>query len=427
MAGDAAKRALSRRRFLRGTLAAGGAAAAVAIGCGGGGKEEMAPTPTKGSEGGPAVMTPIDQQTQRRRGTSLIAHDPERALQGYTLFTPQMRGGPPLLIDMEGKVVHEWRTPLPAWHAYLLPNGNLLALCRPPESIKPFPVWQLFGLGAVMEVDWEGNVQWELRHPYHHHDARLMSNGNVLMLCIEEVPPELAEKVKGGVPGSDQEGVMWSDKVVEMTKEGEVVWEWHAWQHLDPEVDRITPQDWREEWTHANTAEELPDGDILVSFRNISTIAIIERRTGNLRWRLGPEVLAQQHHPNLLPNGNILVFDNGTHHANSPFTVSRVLEIDPATKQIVWRYQDRPIFNFYSPYEGGAQRLGNGNTLICEGVYGRLFEVTPEGEVVWEYINPYFGESDLLGENNWVFRAFRYPREVIDRASGGRVRPAATR
>jgi hypothetical protein len=60
-------------------------------------------------------------------------------------------------------------------------------------------------------------------------------------------------------------------------------------------------------------------------------------------------------------------------------------------------------------------------------VYGRLFEVTPEGEVVWEYINPHFGESDLLGENNRVFRAYRYPREVIDRASGGRVRPAATR
>ena len=369
------------------------------------------------------MATSVDQQTQRRRGVGLIAHDSERAFQGYTLFTPQFRGGPPLLIDMEGKVVHQWRTPLPAHYAYLLPNGNLLALCRTPGSAMRIRVWQLVGAGAVMEIDWSGKVLWEVRDPDHHHDARLIRNGNVLMLCIEEVPPDLAAKVRGGLPGSEHGGVMYSDKVVEMTKEGAVVWEWHAWQHLDPEVDRITLQDWREEWTHANAAEELPEGDILVSFRNISTIAIIERRTGKIRWRLGPEVLAQQHHPTLLPNGNILVFDNGTHRVNNPFTFSRVLEIDPATKRIVWSYQDQPIFNFYSPYESSAQRLPNGNTFICEGVFGRLFEVTPEGQVVWEYVNPYFGEVALLGENNWLYRAFRYSREDIERASGGRIRP----
>ncbi len=330
------------------------------------------------------MTTTVDQQTQRRRGVGLIAHDPERAFQGYTLFTPQFRGGPPLLIDMEGKAVHEWRTPLPVGYAHLLPNGNLLALCRAPGSTRRFPAWQLVRAGSVMELDWEGKVLWEVRHPDHHHDARLMRNGNVLMLCIDEVPPEVAAKVRGGLPGSEHEGVMCSDRVVEMTKEGEVVWQWHAWQHLDPEVDRITPQDLRDEWTHANTVDELPDGDILV-------------------------------------------FDNGMHRANHPFSFSRVLEIDPATKQTVWSYQDRPPFNFYSPYESSAQRLPNGNTFICEGVFGRLFEVTPEKEVVWEYINPYFGEARLLGENNWLFRAFRYSHEDIERASGGEIRAAGTR
>jgi hypothetical protein len=363
----------------------------------------------------------VDQQTQRRRGVGLIAHDAERALQGYTLFTPQFRGGPPLLIDMEGNVVHEWRTPLRAGYASLLPNGNLLVLCRTPESKWPFPVWQLVRAGAIMELDWDGNVIWEVRNPDHHHDARLMRNGNVLMLCIEEVPADVAANVQGGLPGTEHQGVMYSDKVVEMTKEGDVVWEWHAWQHLEPESARITPQDWREEWTHANTVQELPDGDILVSFRNISTIAIIERRTDKIRWCLGPEMLAQQHYPNHLPNGNILVFDNGVHRADNPFTFSRVLEIEPATKRIVWSYRDRPMFNFFSPYESSAQRLPNGNTFVCEGVSGRLFEVTPEREVVWEYINPYFGEAGLLGENNWLFRAFRYSREEIERASGGRL------
>jgi len=373
------------------------------------------------------MTTSVDQQTQRRRGVGLIANDPEKAFQGYTLFTPQFRGGPPLLIDMEGKVVQEWRTPVPVGYASLLPNGNLLALARTPQSSRRIRVWELVRAGVVMEIDWDGNMLWEVRHPDHHHDARLMRNGNVLMLCIDEVPPDLAAKVRGGLRGTEHEGAMYSDKVVEMTKQGEVVWEWHAWQHLDPEIHRITPQDLREEWTHANTVEELPDGDILVSFRNISTIAIIERRTGKIRWHLGPEVLAQQHYPNLLPSGNILLFDNGTHRAYNPVTFSRVLEIDPATKQIVWSYQDQPIFNFYSPYESSAQRLPGGNTFICEGVFGRLFEVTPEGEVVWEYINPYFGEVELLGENNWVFRAFRYSPEDIEQASGGRVPPPGSR
>jgi hypothetical protein len=368
------------------------------------------------------VTTSVEQQTQKRRGVGLIAHDPERALQGYTLFTPQFRGGPPLLVDMGGTVVHEWRTPVPVGYASLLPNGNLLALGRTPESSWPFRVWQLIRAGVLMELDWNGNMIWELRNPDHHHDARLTRSGNALMLCIEEVPPDVAAKVRGGLPGTEHEGTMYSDKVVEMTKQGEVVWEWHAWQHLDPEIDQITPQDWREEWTHANTVEELPDGDVLVSFRNISTVAIIDRRTGEIRWRLGHEVLAQQHHPNLLANGNILLFDNGNHRADNPLTFSRILEIEPATKRIVWAYQDRPVFNFYSPYESSAQRLPNGNTFICEGAFGRLFEVTPEGEVVWEYVNPYFGKGGLLGENNWLFRAFRYAPEDIERASGGRLR-----
>ena len=375
------------------------------------------------------MATSVEQQTQRRRGVGLIAHDPERAFPGYTLFTPQFSGGPPLLIDMKGKVVHEWRTPLPCGWGYLLPNGNLLAECRAPQSTKGYRewhrVWQLIRGGAVMEIDWDSNVLWQAIHPDNHHDARVMRNGNLLMICVEEVPPDVAAKVKGGLPGTEHEGLMCSDKIVEMTKEGETVWEWHAWQHLDPETDRITPQDWREEWTHANTVEELPDGDILVGFRNISTVVIIERATGNIRWRLGPEMLAQQHYPNLLPNGHILIFDNGTHRANHPATFSRVLEINPATKEIVWSYQDRPLFNFFSPYESSAQRLPNGNTLICLGVFGTLVEVTAEGEVVWEYISPYFGGSDLLGENNWLFRAFRYSEDDIQRASGGRLSSGA--
>ncbi len=91
-----------------------------------------------------------------------------------------------------------------------------------------------------------------------------------------------------------------------------------------------------------------------------------------------------------MENGNILIFDNGTHRLDHPIPHSRVIEVDPATKEIVWSYQEHYPFDFYSPLISGAQRLPNGNTLICEGSFGRIFEVTMEREVVWEYVNPYF-------------------------------------
>ena len=97
-----------------------------------------------------------------------------------------------------------------------------------------------------------------------------------------------------------------------------------------------------------------------------------------------------------------------------PATFSRVIEVDPRTSAIVWEYIDQSLFEFFSPYISGAQRLANGNTLICEGCHGRFFEVTTGGEVVWEYVNPFFcDEPGRPGVNNWVFRAFRYTPEEI--------------
>ena len=86
-----------------------------------------------------------------------------------------------------------------------------------------------------------------------------------------------------------------------------------------------------------------------------------------------------------------------------------MLEIDPATKAIVWKYQDTPVWNFFSPRISSAQRLPNGNTQICEGLFGRLLEVTPDGDLVWEYVNPYFGgPPDKPKEAaNQLFRAYR--------------------
>ena len=265
-------------------------------------------------------------------------------------------------------------------------------------------------------MDWQGRVRWEVRHPDHHHDGRKLRNGNVILLCMTPMPKELIPRVQGGLAGTEHEGAMYADYLVEMTTTGEKVWEWQSVEHMDPATDRVTPQDRREEWTHGNTVAELADGNLVVSFRNISTVAIIERPSGKVIWKLQSPVLAQQHDPRPLPNGNLLIFDNGTHRADSPLTFSRVIEVNPRTSEIVWEYRESVPFNFFSPYISGAQRLPNGNTLICEGCFGRIFEVTSAGAVVWEFISPHFGPSPRFGPVNWVFRAFRYSAEEIVRA-----------
>jgi len=274
-----------------------------------------------------------------------------------------------------------------------------------------------------MEVNWSGRVLWEVRHPDHHHDGIRLRNGNVLLLCLTKLPRELASKVKGGMAGTEHNGEMYGDYVVEMTTDGRPVWEYRMWEHLDPEIDRITAiQEPRDAWTNGNGLAELPNGDIVVSFRTISTIIMIERRTGAIIWKLGAPPLCGQHAPAPLANGNLLIFDNGPHRLDHPIPFSRVIEVEPATKRIVWEYREKRESDFFSPRISNAQRLPNGNTLICEGDFGRLFEVTLAGDIVWEYVNPYFG-GPPMAQNNRIFRAYRYSAEEIARAkTTGRAR-----
>jgi arylsulfotransferase ASST len=361
------------------------------------------------------LMTTVDQQTIRRSRTGLIAHDPALAQPGYTLFAPMYGDGTVCLIDMAGEVAHSWKMPYrPGLYAYLLDNGHLFYGGKVMDDLDRFEAWRRFKGGAVMEVDWRGRVLWEVKHPDHHHDARKLKNGNVLLLCLRPLPAEIARRVQGGLPGTEAGAGIYADYLLEVTISGEIVWEWRSWEHLEPEAYPITLQDHRAEWTHGNTVAETADGNFVVSFRNISTVVMIERATGDIIWQLGSPPLAQQHDPRPLPNGNILIFDNGTHRPDHPATFSRVIEVDPRSNAIVWEYIDQSLFNFFSPYISGAQRLANGNTLICEGVYGRIFEVTAGREVVWEYVSPYFfDEPGRPGLNNSVFRAFRYTPDEI--------------
>ena len=239
----------------------------------------------------------------------------------------------------------------------------------------------------------------------------------MILICQKPLPAGMTAKVQGGRPETEYDnGKMDAPYLVEMTTDGRVVWEWRSWEHLDPEADRMTAgQDDRDVWTVGNGVPEMRDGNILLSFRDISTVVMINRQTGAIYWKLGAPPLAGQHAPYMLANGNVLLFDNGPRRLDQSFPHSRVLEIDPATKSIVWKYQEPRLADFFSPRLSNAQRLPNGNTLINEGWFGRFFEVTPAGEIVWEYVNPYFGVRQNFVVNA-VQRAYRYGAEDIAKA-----------
>jgi len=338
--------------------------------------------------------------------------DPTKTYNGYTLFAP-LSGKDVWLIDMEGRIVHHWEIPsMPGTYGKLLPNGNLIYACKSdPEERKKAGAPMLSGFGGLLrEVDWDNNLIWEYKDHFMHHDFCRMKNGNTMVLKYVQVPSELMAKIKGGVPGTEDDGKMWTDQFDEVTPDGKVVWSWKAYEHLDPEKYPICPLDWRKEWTHGNTCVVLDNGDILTSFRNINVICIIDKKTGNIKWQWGqgPKELAHQHDPHFLPNGNILIFDNGINRAIEEVSFSRVIELNPESKEIEWEYKASPKDDFYSPACSGAQRLPNGNTLICETMKGRIFEITPEGEIVWEYVCPFFNPLPNWGKVNWVFRAYRY-------------------
>jgi outer membrane protein assembly factor BamB len=364
----------------------------------------------------------VDQNTIRRRGVGVSALDRERAYPGYTLFAPLTANGKVYLIDLHGVVVHEWQLPYaPGQTTYLLPNGNLFYNGKLPGPHDLFPVWSAYRGGVVLEADPKGNIVWEFQRPDHHHDASRLRNGGAIVLGLEALEPAFARQLLGGRPGSEHRGTTYQDVIYEVNQSGEITWTWRAHEHLNPESAVIHAQESREHWPMANSVNELSDGNILVSFRNVSKVAIIERGSGKILWSLDHPVVAQQHYPHELPNGNLLIFDNGSYKSDRSFPHSRVIEVERKTKNIVWQYLDDPPQNFFSPYMSSGQRLPNGNTLITEASFGRIFEVTAEGQVVWEYRVPFFGDyegrPDLVtvnrGQQNAVHRAFRYSAEQI--------------
>jgi len=263
---------------------------------------------------------------------------------------------------------------------------------------------------VLLELDWDSNIVWKYTLPYSRHQFDRMSNGNTMVSRQVDVPADIAVRVKGGLPGTEGQKMV-TEAFQEVTPDGNIVWEWLAYEHLDTEIDIMCPICTRHNWTHINSCFILPDGDVMTTLHHLDTVAIIDKKSGDVKWRWGKGIVAHPHNPTLLDNGNILLWDNGQHRQAVVTNFSRILEVNPDTGGIVWEYKDNPPHRFYSSVSSGAQRLPNGNTFICELSRGRFFEVTRDKEKVWEFYNPFYFKDDRptgLGLSNRVPRAYRY-------------------
>jgi len=334
--------------------------------------------------------------------TGVTHHDRERSTPGYVLVGPS--GSTQVyLIDYEGAVAHTWNvgSGVTFWNM-LLPNGNLFVNERAPVRKGV----ELTGSGLMREYDADSNIVWEHHDPYQHHDARRLPTGGAIYLAYTDLDAAAAAKVKGGVPGSESPVGLCGEAVREVDEDGNVVWERHLTE-FGSEQFPLHRNANRWSTGHTNTIYPLADGNYLISCKVLNLLFILDRQSGAITWHYQDDEMSGQHDAQMLDSGNILVFANGAY--SSDLHHSQVWEIDPATNEVVWRYKakDNPQ-SFFSPHVGGCQRLASGNTLVCEGAKGCIFEVTPDGDVVWEYVTPYFNEQPGFGLVNWLFRCRHY-------------------
>jgi hypothetical protein len=324
--------------------------------------------------------------------TGVTRYDPDRAHLGLNLYTS---GHAPeaFLIDMEGRVLHRWRRAvhqvwpsyprewIPAtaefWRrAHVFENGDLLAIFENLGLVK---------LNRNSEVVWA-------RPGREHHDLEVTANGDIYVLSSES---HLVTRVDPVRP-------LREDFIAILDPDGREkrrislleAFEGSRFAHIWDESE----QKWGDSF-HTNTlevldgrlAERIPEfrrGNVLISVLKLDTIAVVDLEQGRVVWAQRGD-FKRQHDPTVLPNGNLLLFDNrggGTH--------SRVIELDPLSAASAWEYAGSAAEPFFSAQCGTAQRLANGNTLITESDNGRAFEVTAAGEIVWEFFNPHRAGED---------------------------------
>ena len=376
-------------------------------------------------------------------------------------------------------------TDRPGSSAYLLPNGHLLRAARTGSATfrrggRGGRIEEIAWDGATV---WEF-VYSDSLHALHH-DMAMLPNGNVLMIAWEYISAEEAIAAGRNPDSTSlPTDAFWPDQIIEVRptppEGGEIVWTWRAWDHLiqdfdstkanfgvvrdHPELIDVNYGPTSPDWMHTNAVYYNPELDqIILSIFGFGEFWVIDHSTtteeaaghtggrygkgGDLLYRWGnPEAyragtaddrrLYNQHdvqwiEPGLPGAGNILLFNNNPPNPRRSEILELALPIDEngvysmeadgsfSPPEEVWHYQD--VGAFFSNVISGAHRLPNGHTLIAEGTTGRIFEVTPDGEIVWEYVNPVTSQGPLVqgdpipltgsrvpAHTNQVFRAIRY-------------------
>ena len=345
-------------------------------------------------------------QPVRGPDQGVTIHNPSQAQNGVTLYTSG-HDAAAFLISMDGEVLHEWRRPFstvwnesaavkepqPDSHVYFRKamaylNGDLLVVY---EGAGDTP----YGYGVV-KLNRDSEVIWSyLGHA--HHDIDIGPDGRIYVLTHALVDAPLDGFGNLKPPRLD-------DFLVVLSPEGEELKKipliqrvaQSPYQHLLHTVSSYAVAD----PLHANGVDVITDeaaanfpygnqGQVLLSFRELGAIGVLDLDSEEFVWiARGPWI--GQHDPDILPDGDVLLFDNYGHF-NMPERPARVIAFDPRTMEIVWQYAgsaDRPLD---SAIRSSQERLANGNTLITESNGGRILEVTPAGEIAWEYVNPVRG------------------------------------
>ena len=352
----------------------------------------------------------------------VVFRDEERSCPGYNLYCVQDLSMAEL-IDEDGTPVNSWSySPSLCWQrAELLPNGDLLAVGADPSVL---PDGQPAAAPAddaryVLRLDWEGRLLWK-KMLCAHHDIEVTPTGKLLALTFERrLVPSVDPDVKvrdGQLTLLNQDGtVIKSNSMLRAVSRSADVFPLESMGPVTVEGRRSI------DLFHTNSIEwmrrkrlvgrhPLYDlSNILVCFRHQDRVAVLNWVSNEIVWAWGLGELSGPHDAHVLDNGHILLFDNGLVPKRS-----RAVEVDPLTGEIVWQYQGDPPASFYTMSKGSVQRLPNGNTLIAESDKGRAIEVTPDKEVVWEFICPHKVSAD---ERAAIVRIKRFSHEFIDAIS----------
>ena len=332
------------------------------------------------------------QGSVKATGTGGVStYDPRKSFEGLNLY---VSGHAPsaILMDMEGNLLHMWHYPFEkAWDDYpgrlnedhksfwrrvhLYENGDLLAIFE--------------GLGMI-KLDRNSNLLWTSGF-MQHHDLDVHENGDIYVLTrMGAVIPHI-NKRKPVI--EDSISIMGSDGW--MKRSFSLIEALERFPKFEPYWNRAKRK--KGDIFHTNSLEILDGsaanknpafakGNLLVSMRSLNAIFVVDPNTEQVVWAYKAD-FKEPHDPQVLPNGNLLLFDN---LGGSPKRGrSRMLEYRLPSMDLAWTYEGTPWDRFFTKGCGMAQRLPNQNTLITETDTGRAFEVTPEGEIVWQFFNPH--------------------------------------